>query len=67
VLLWLGWWNAQRSYPVHYNWPRIGRVAVVVTVFLAASEWLIPESGIVWLVACVGAVVALRRHNGARR
>ena len=50
VLLWLGWWNAQRSYPVHYNWPRIGRVAVVVTVFLAASEWLIPESGIVWLV-----------------
>jgi O-antigen/teichoic acid export membrane protein len=49
VLLWLGWWNAQRSYPVHYNWRRIGRVAAVVTVFLAASEWVIPQSGIGWL------------------
>ena len=56
VLLWLGWWNAQRSYPVHYNWPRIGRVAVVVTVYLAASEWLIPQSGILWLSSAALAV-----------
>jgi O-antigen/teichoic acid export membrane protein len=48
VLLWLGWWNAQRSYPVRYNWARIGRVAAVATVFLAASEWVIPQAGILW-------------------
>jgi O-antigen/teichoic acid export membrane protein len=54
VLLWLGWWNAQRSYPVRYNWPRIARVALVVTAYLAASEWVIPQSGVVWLLVRVG-------------
>jgi len=33
---------------VRYNWARIGRVAAVATVFLAASEWLIPQAGILW-------------------
>lgn len=49
VLLWLGWWNAQRSYPVPYNWPRVARVTVVVAGYLAASEWLIPQAGVLWL------------------
>jgi O-antigen/teichoic acid export membrane protein len=45
VLLWLGWWNAQRSYPVPYDWKRVGRVAGVAIVFLALSNWVVPQEG----------------------
>ena len=47
LLLWLGWLNAQRSYPVPYDWRRVGKVAAVATLCLALSEWVIPEVGVV--------------------
>jgi hypothetical protein len=46
LLLLMGWANAQRSYPVPYDWWRVARVAAVVAVFMAASEWVIPPSGV---------------------
>ena len=52
ALLLMGWANAQRSYPVPYDWWRVAKVAGVVTAFLAVSEWVIPATGI--------GVVALR-------
>lgn len=42
VLVLLGWMNAQRGFPVTYDWMRIFRVAFVAAVFVAASVWLIP-------------------------
>jgi O-antigen/teichoic acid export membrane protein len=45
VLLLLGWANAQRSYPVPYDWWRVGKVAAVVAAFMALSEWAIPATG----------------------
>ena len=58
LLLWLGWLNAQRSYPVPYDWRRVGKVAAVVTAYLMASEWVIPDVGVIGvavrvLLACV--------------
>jgi O-antigen/teichoic acid export membrane protein len=58
LLLWLGWLNAQRSYPVPYDWRRVGKVAAVVTAYLVASEWVIPDVGVIAvavrvLLACV--------------
>jgi O-antigen/teichoic acid export membrane protein len=45
LLLLMGWANAQRSYPVPYDWRRIGKVAVVAVAFMALSEWVIPGRG----------------------
>ena len=50
LLLWLGWLNAQRSYPVPYDWRRVGRVAAVAIVFLALSNWVVPQEGGVAIV-----------------
>ena len=45
LLLLMGWANAQRSYPVPYDWWRVGKVALVAAAFLALSEWVIPPTG----------------------
>ena len=52
ALLVMGWANAQRSYPVPYDWWRVAKVAAVVAAFLAVSEWVVPAKGL--------GVVALR-------
>jgi O-antigen/teichoic acid export membrane protein len=45
LLLWMGWANAQRSYPVPYDWLRVGRVAGMAVLLLALSQWVIPAVG----------------------
>jgi O-antigen/teichoic acid export membrane protein len=47
VLVGLGWLNAQRSYPVPYQWSRVGKVAAVAVAFIALGEWVIPDVGVV--------------------
>jgi O-antigen/teichoic acid export membrane protein len=47
LLLWLGWLNAQRSYPVPYEWSRVSRVAGMTVLFLVLSQWVIPPIGLV--------------------
>ena len=46
VLLVLGWANSQRSYPVAYDWARVGRVVVVVVAFMSLSQWVLPQVGL---------------------
>jgi O-antigen/teichoic acid export membrane protein len=46
ALLLMGWANAQRSYPVPYDWWRVAKVAAAVTAFIAVSEWVVPTSGV---------------------
>jgi O-antigen/teichoic acid export membrane protein len=50
ILLWLGWWNAERSYPVPYDWRRVGRIAAVAVAFLALSNWVVPQVGLVAII-----------------
>jgi hypothetical protein len=45
-LLVLGWANSQRSYPVAYDWARVGRVVVVVVAFMSVSQWVLPQVGL---------------------
>jgi O-antigen/teichoic acid export membrane protein len=45
LLLWMGWANAQRSYPVPYEWGRVGRVAAVTTAFMVAPHSVVPQVG----------------------
>jgi O-antigen/teichoic acid export membrane protein len=45
VLLWLGWLNAQRSYPVDYDWDKVLRILAVTTAYVALSLWVLPETG----------------------
>jgi len=58
LLLWLGWLNAQRSYPVGYEWGRIGRGALVVAGWLALSLWAIPETGVLGIAVRSAAIAA---------
>jgi len=44
LLLWLGWLNAQRSYPVDYDWNRVLRIFAVTTGYVALSLWVVPEA-----------------------
>jgi O-antigen/teichoic acid export membrane protein len=46
VLVVLGWWNAQQSYPVHYDWDRVLRVAAVAAAYVAVSIWVVPATGL---------------------
>ncbi|MDX6592731.1 MAG: hypothetical protein QOJ13_1927 [Gaiellales bacterium] len=76
LLLLLGWLNAQRSYPVPYDWNRVLRVAAVAVAYVALSLWVLPETGAVGitlrLLAAASfplallAVGALSRDDGAR-
>ncbi len=50
LLLLMGWLNAQRSYPVPYDWWRVGKVAGMVAAFMAVSEWVLPATGIATVV-----------------
>jgi O-antigen/teichoic acid export membrane protein len=45
VLVYLGWRNAQRSYPVNYEWWRVIKITAVVSVVLLASVLAIPPTG----------------------
>ena len=47
LLLWLGWLNAQRSYPVNYDWNRVLRIFAVATGYIALSLWVVPEASAV--------------------
>lgn len=61
LLAGLQWLNAQRSYPIAYEWARVGRVAVVVLLVMILSVWVLPESralGITLRVALVAAYPA---------
>jgi O-antigen/teichoic acid export membrane protein len=44
LLLWLGWLNAQRSYPVSYEWNRVLRIFAVTSGYVALSVWVVPEA-----------------------
>ena len=45
VLVYLGWRNAQHSYPVDYEWSRVIRTALVTAVFIALSILVVPATG----------------------
>jgi O-antigen/teichoic acid export membrane protein len=45
VLVYLGWRNAQRSYPVSYEWWRVIKITAVVSLVLLASVLAIPPTG----------------------
>ncbi len=45
VLVYLGWRNAQHSYPVDYEWSRVLRVTAVTAAAVAASILVIPATG----------------------
>jgi O-antigen/teichoic acid export membrane protein len=45
VLVYLGWRNAQRSYPVQYEWSRVIRVGAVTVAVLLASVLVVPPTG----------------------
>lgn len=49
LLVILGWLNAQRSFPVRYDWLRIGRIATATAALVALSLWVIPPAGAVGL------------------
>jgi len=50
LLLWMGWANSQRSYPVPYEWVRVGKVAGMAVLLLALSQWVIPATGLIAVV-----------------
>ncbi len=50
VLLWLGWLNAQRSYPVSYDWNRVMRIFTVTAAYIALSVWVVPEASAAGIV-----------------
>ena len=58
VLVVLGWRNAQRSYPVSYDFSRVLRVAAVAAVFMAALVEVVPAVGWVGIPARVALVAA---------
>lgn len=58
LLLGLQWLNAQRSYPVTYEWGRVGRVAAVTLGFVALSVWALPEQGALGIALRVALVLA---------
>ncbi len=45
VLVYLGWRNAQHSYPVDYEWSRVIRTALVAAAFVLLSMLVIPATG----------------------
>jgi O-antigen/teichoic acid export membrane protein len=45
VLVYLGWRNAQHSYPVDYEWKRVVPTALVAGVFVALSILVVPATG----------------------
>ena len=58
VLVVMGWRNAQRSYPVSYDFARVLRVAAVAVVFLVVLVELVPAVGWVGVSARIALVAA---------
>ena len=50
VLVYLGWRNAQHSYPVDYEWSRVIRTALAAAFFIAISVWVVPPAGLLAIV-----------------
>jgi O-antigen/teichoic acid export membrane protein len=71
LLLVMGWANAQRSYPVPYDWWRICKVAAVAVAFMALSVWVIPSRGalavVVRIVLAIGFPLVLVPVGGLTR
>jgi O-antigen/teichoic acid export membrane protein len=58
VLVFLGWLNAQRSYPVNYEWGRVIRIGALVSAILLASVEWIPQTGAVGYAIRAALIVA---------
>jgi O-antigen/teichoic acid export membrane protein len=58
VLVVMGWRNAQRSYPVSYDFARVLRVAAVAVAFLVLLVELVPATGWVGIPARIALVAA---------
>ncbi len=80
VLVYLGWRNAQHSYPVAYQWSRVLRVALATAGFVAASVLAVPATGSVGIplrialialfpvgLAAIGAMPASELRQAGRR
>jgi O-antigen/teichoic acid export membrane protein len=76
ALLWLGWWNAQQSFPVSYDWWRFAKICAVTVGFCALSLTIVPAASLIGIVirgllimafpfglAAVGAVTAADRKR----
>ena len=57
LLVGLQWLNAQRSYPIAYEWSRVGRITAVALGLAALSVWAIPERGVLGISVRVALVV----------
>jgi len=58
VLVTLGWRNAQRSYPVSYDFSRVLRIVALAAVFMAVSVELVPATGVIGIPVRVAMVAA---------
>ncbi|HEY3764558.1 MAG TPA: hypothetical protein VGL44_05330, partial [Gaiellales bacterium] len=58
VLVVLGWRNAQRSYPVSYEFSRVARVALVAVAFMTLLVEVVPAAGAVGIPARIALVAA---------
>lgn len=45
ALVLFGWLNAQRSFPVRYDWSRVLRIVAATACLVALSLWAIPATG----------------------
>ncbi|HLK42005.1 MAG TPA: polysaccharide biosynthesis C-terminal domain-containing protein [Thermoleophilia bacterium] len=74
ALVLFGWLNAQRSFPVQYDWSRVLRIAAATTVLVGLSLWAIPDTGAVgiglrviaaaafpFVLAAIGAITPAER------
>jgi O-antigen/teichoic acid export membrane protein len=57
LLVVLQWLNARRSFPVPYEWGRVGRIVALTAGVVAASLWALPESGALAILARVALAV----------
>lgn len=58
VLVTLGWRNAQRSYPVSYDFSRVLRIVALAAAFMAVSVELVPATGVIGIPVRVAMVAA---------
>ena len=58
VLVVLGWRNAQRSYPVSYDFSRVLRIVALAALFMVALVEVVPAVGVVGISARVALVAA---------
>ena len=58
VLVVLGWRNAQRSYPVSYDFSRVLRIVAVAAIFMAVLVEAVPAIGTIGITARVALVAA---------